>query len=295
VPVAADAAAWREPAWTPHGPRFDSEPRLHRALAETASRCGAGVLLHGLGADQLLRAPRFLAGELMAAGRPRAAARFAADRRHDRQLGTELAALAARPFPRPLGWTAYLAVARPDLSEPVSPVLTDAGAAAARQWLADTVLTTRARHARGSRSWAVASAVDSLFPADPLESATELAEAAPFFTPSVAASGWSIPVTDRYAETLPTPYFRSKALILGLLPGSAQSPLVGHRQRSYLAFSRYWQREGGQAPRLEALGLVRPGWLARCRSAFDAAMVHACEHWVTGAEERGAEPDLEGL
>jgi asparagine synthase (glutamine-hydrolysing) len=299
LPVDPAAPGWAEPAWTPHGPRFDSEPRQHTALAETASRAGAGVLLHGLGADQLLRAPRFLTGELLAAGRPSAAARFLADRRGDRELRGELAALPARSRPLSLatapGATAYLAFARRDLCEDVAPVLTPAAARAARQWLAGAAAGLRAGHARERRSWATAAAVDALFPADPLEPSTGLPEIAPFFTPAVAASAWRIRVTDRYDQTLPTAYFRSKALVLGLLPGQVQQALIGRRQRSYRAFSRYWQAEGGSAPRLEELGLVRPDWLTHCRSAFDAAMVHACERWVTGAEQRGAAPAGDGL
>ncbi|MGI8450463.1 MAG: asparagine synthase-related protein [Streptosporangiaceae bacterium] len=289
------AARWPEPAWTPLGPRFDAEPRLHRALAETARGAGAGVLLHGHGADQMLRSPRFMTGELMAARRPAAAARYAADRRASRELGAEGAALAARAMRAAPGATAYLTFARKDLAEPASPVLTAAAAAAARQWLAGTVTSLRADHARRGRSWATAGAVDALFPIDALDPSTELPEPAPFLAPPVAASAWRIRLTKRYGETLPTPYFRAKSLVLGLMPGQVQQALVGHRQRGYLAYSRYWQAAGTQAPRLEALGLVRPGWLAHCRSAFDAAMVHACENWVTGAEERGAEPDGQGL
>jgi hypothetical protein len=294
--VAEDQAdGWPEPAWTPLGPRFDAEPRLHRALAETARDSGAGVLLHGLGADQLLRAPRFMTGELTAVGRPRAAARYAADRRASGELGAEAAALAARVLSATQCATAYLMFARRDLTEPTSPVLTGPAAAAARQWLADAVTSIRSEHAQRGRSWATASAVDALFPIDALDQSTELAEPAPFLTSPVAASAWRIPLTERYGDTLPTPYFRAKSLVLGLLPGHVQRALVGHRQRGYLAYSRYWQAAGGDAPRLEALGLVRPGWLAHCRSAFDAAMVHACESWVAGAEERGAEADEERL
>jgi Asparagine synthase len=289
------ATGWPEPAWTPLGPRFDAEPRLHRALAETARDRGAGVLLHGLGADQLLRTPRFLTGALIAARRPGAAARYAADRRASGELGAELAALAARALPAAQCATAYLMFARKDLAEPVSPVLTGPAAAAARQWLAGTVTSLRSGHAQRGRSWATASAVDALFPIDALDPSTELPEPAPFLASLVAASAWSIPLTRRYEETLPAPYFRAKSLVLGLLPAHAQRALVDHRQRGYLAYSRYWRAAGAAAPRLETLGLIRPGWLAHCRSAFDVAMVHACETWVAGAEKRGAEPDEERL
>jgi hypothetical protein len=290
VTVDGPAERWPEPSWAPAGPRFDAEPRLHRAIAETAMRHGAQVLLHGLGADQLIKAPRFLAAELLLAGRPRAAAGFAADRRRDGGLPAELAALAARALRPPARAAAYLAFARRDLADSVSPVLTEAAAVHARRWLAGAVRRVRADHARSGRSWAAAEAIDALFPIDMLDQSTGLPERAPFLTPPVAASAWRIPLTDRYRHTLPSPYFRAKALVLSLLPDRVQQALVPHRQRGYHSYSAYWQAAGDTAPRLTALGLVRPDWRERCRSAFDAAMVHACERWVTGAEEHGAQP-----
>jgi asparagine synthetase B (glutamine-hydrolysing) len=291
--VRPEPARWPEPAWDPGGPRFDSEPRYHRAMAELARERGAQVLLHGIGADQLLRAPGYLAPDLIWAGRPKDAWLYLAGRRAmaRRSLPPELVPLV---MPRLAGRSVaqlYHALSSPyPPGEGVSGVLAGRWRDVAHQWLADFERAALRWHLERRWSWSHAAGWDQLFPVDHLVAATDLPETGPFQHPGFVAYALRLPLPERFSARHPTPYLREKCLILRLLPAEAETALPQSRLRGYQAFQSYWEMTGGDAPYLCELGLIRPDWRRYCRDAFELQMVNACEHWAAQARERGAGP-----
>lgn len=293
VLVRPEPMRWPEPAWDPGGPRFDSEPRYHRAMSELARERGAQVMLHGLGADQLLRAPGYLGPDLIRAGRFRDARRYLAGRRAMARR-SPLAEIVPLVVPRLAFRSAaqlYHALSSPYAAgEGVAAVLADDWQAVAQKWLAGFERDGLRWHLQRRWRWSLAASHDQMFPFDHLPPSTELPEVSPFLRPGFAAYALGLPPAVRFGGPGPTPYLREKWLVLGLLPPGVRTVLPHRRLRGYQAFESYWKTVGGDAPCLRELGLVPGDWHRRCRDAFELQMVNACEHWVAQATQRGASP-----
>ncbi|URN07333.1 hypothetical protein LUW74_31025 [Actinomadura madurae] len=63
--VAAVPGRWPEPEWSEHGPRFELVPRFRSGTAIVAAEAGAEILLHGTGGERLLRATPYLAARYL--------------------------------------------------------------------------------------------------------------------------------------------------------------------------------------------------------------------------------------
>jgi asparagine synthetase B (glutamine-hydrolysing) len=292
VRVRPEPTKWGEPDWHPVGPCLDATPRYHRAVSELAHRGGAQVLLHGTGADQLLRAPSYLAPDLIRSGRLAEAGQYLAGRwkLDHRSPIAELMPLMVPRLRTVSTARLYHVLSCPyPPGQQVSGVLAGPWPEAARNWLSELERASLRQHLQRRWSWSRAACWEQMFPADRLVPATDLPEHSPFRQPDFVAYGLGLPPPARFSGTGPTPQRREKYLVLRLLPAEIRNVLPPGTLPGYRGFEAYWKTVGGDAPLLRELGLVPADWRRRCRDAFDLRMVSACETWVRQACERGAE------
>lgn len=283
----ADPARWPEPEWCWHGPRLDAWPRYRFAIAQTAADAGAGVLLHGTGADELLTAPPHLAAALRRVQGSAAARRYRAARREREH--SELDRLASAVFARrPAARTGgpYWAVSWPNLTRPIPHTLTAPMRAAAAGW-AQTHRSESLRAAGQHADWAQAAAMHALFPRDLLTPAGPLPERFPFLDPAFARYAYHLPLTARVGHRYPTAYLNHKHLVARLLPDRVLAALPHRRLSAYRAYNAYWRRVPQAAPLGSQAGLLAPDWSEQCQDAFDRALVLSTEAWLRGAERPG--------
>ena len=288
--VSEDLSAQAEPAWSPWGPRFFSVPQEHRALADTAQEAGAEVLLTGAGADQLLRSPAGQFPSLLAGGRLRDATRYVADARDgERGLLTELLAVRGLRSARHVALFMALCVlpryrrcAGPDL-------LADRYRAQAGQWFSGFVQAQADHHRLQGWSLPRALLFELVYPHEMPAAAAELPERSPFWDRQFADWAWQLPPACRYGQAPRSGYLRDKHLVGTLIP-PALGPLLPRRSmRSVLSLGRYWAHRARTPRLLTEFGILRGDWQARASSLYDVQMVNACEDWLLGAVERGAQ------
>lgn len=289
--VAAQPERWPEPQWCWHGPRFDAWPRYRRGIAETAQEAGAEVLLHGTGADELLTAPPHLLGPLIRARGWRAGRAYLRERRSWGVTEVEQVLPLMLPGLRTARRRqAYWQLTWPRLVEDAGPqTLTPRMRAfAMRSIEAHRVESLRASLNSGRLSWAQAAAMHTMFPRDLLTPAGTIPEQFPFLDKDFAAYAYHIPLTERFGTRFRTAYLNSKTLIADLLPPEAIAVLPEWRLRAYTAYQQYWSQQPDDAAAAIDCGLVVPEWSARCRDAFDRALVLSAQAWLIGAAAHGA-------
>jgi asparagine synthetase B (glutamine-hydrolysing) len=277
--VVVDAAPSRypEPPWSVQGPRFDAWPRYHAAMVAEAQSSGAGVLLHGSGADQFLGSVPFARGER----EPGTTAEVPAVVRA-LSHGRIRSAMRARLY-----WASVWPGFATDRG---APVLRENWQPALLRWLNDFQDAHLELLLRARPTWAQASLLNRVFPYDHLPPVGSLPEPAPFLDPELARYAYHLPMGSRFGARHPNAYLRSKGLVADLLPAGVEAVLAPRRQRCYQAYRQYWQAVTTDAPLLVELGLVHPDWQRRCRDTFDLSMVMNVEAWVRHAVDDGATP-----
>ncbi|MFE6461491.1 asparagine synthase-related protein [Streptomyces cinereoruber] len=286
-----DGRARAVPLWSPLGPRLDALPELNAAVAERAASRGAGVLLSGDGADEALGVPRFAARAVAAVHGVTGAARYLRDAaRSDPGLAGEAAsAVASLLLPRQRA-EVYWAVNWPDWCVPTAPaVLAEPYRTRATLWARRWVAQAVADHAAAGRSWAQADALDAFYPHEVIRPAGAVAEGSPFLTEGFLRAAFALPLGARYGPRLPTPYWRSKALVLSLLPRDRWKALPARKQYVRSALAQTAARFDPLAvPLAIDAGLIEPDQLARETDTAVLLAVHAIERWLHGAIEKGA-------
>ncbi|MET9607096.1 asparagine synthase-related protein [Streptomyces sp. NPDC006512] len=291
--IAVDPERHRaEPQWSPTGPRLDAAPEINAGLAALAADLGVGVLLSGVGSDELLAVPRYATAEIARRYGMRAALRYLRDVGHAGPgAAGEAAALLARVAPASISGRAYWATNWPEWTNPTA---SDVLAAPYRQYASDwgrAWVEGRIRdHARREHSWAQADAFDAFWPHEVIGSAGQVREASPFLTEEFLTAAFAIPLAARYRPDLPTAYWRCKSLVLSLMPAHVQPALP--RQKSY--FTAALAGEAAQldagAPLLAAeCGLIDRARLAQETDTALLLAVSAVEQWLIGAERIGAQ------
>ncbi|MEW1640408.1 asparagine synthase-related protein [Streptomyces sp. NPDC093801] len=291
--VAVDPERHRAaPPWSPTGPRLDAAPETNAGLSALAADLGVGVLLSGVGSDELLGVPRYATAEIAHHHGARAALRYLRDvGRAGPGVAGEAAAILARAFPASVSGQAYWATNWPEWAKPTaSEVLAEPYRQHATDWGRAWVERRIANHARRQRSWAQADAFDAFWPHEVIGAAGQVREASPFLTEGFLAAAFAVPLAARYRPDLPTAYWRCKSLVLSLMPDQVLSALP--RQKSYFTAAL-----AGEAAHLDAsapLLTVECGLIDRARLAkeTDTAMllaVSAVEQWLIGAEQIGAQ------
>lgn len=290
--VSPDLGRWPEPAWSPHGPRCDSEPRYHFGVAATAAEAGADVLLHGTGADELVTSPSFLAAELLRHHGFAAARSYLKDRGYS-EAEQFIAVLCGRmQNPRTANW--YWSMRWPGRAPGHgTATLTAAARAATDQWAASHREESLRVAIDQRATWAQATALHMLFPRDLLLAATDLPERFPFLEPDFARYTYHIPLHRRHRTTGESGYQNSKALVMELLPPQLHSLVPSWRLRGIESYKQYWNAMAPDASTGVDLGLVQPDWSDRCGDAFDRAMVLSVEAWLRGALGVGGTPLLD--
>lgn len=278
-----------QPRWFAAGPRLDALPSVNAAAAELAARRGAEVLLSGDGADELFAVPRFAASKLARRCGVRAAARYVVDTAGSSPgwLG-ELAAPAARLLPPQGRARAYWAMNWPELCEPAAPnVLAERWRHEVTCWARSWVDQQIGGHAAACRDWSAADAHDAFWPHDALPSAGCLPEMSPYLHPDFLPIALGFPLTDRYDAALPTPYWRAKAAVVSLLPGTCQAVLP-RRKQYFTAALADAVRSPIRADQSVAAGLLDPRALRVEHDVGTKMTVRAVEVWLDGALEAGA-------
>lgn len=294
--------SWRhlpEPGWSPNGPRIDYYTRLHRLLVEEAVAAGAGVMLTGVGGDEVLAAWQFMTPSLIARRRWRDLHAYeqgmVAGGSTTEVLG-EAAALAVHPLRGERAFDLYSALAYASFLTPLSrPVLTPRYApvvrAAATAWLRARADLFAAR----KQTWAEASLWDSVYPlayaAHPAGSS--LVEASPFLEPDFVQWSLGLPLVERFRRTDGPMYHWYKALQLRLLPASYRAVAPTYKQ-SYSHIFRQYQLDVLPddelvLTELGLLGRLDKRDLGRIHSRLPAALRNV-EVWVRGALAAGAQP-----
>ncbi len=280
-----------DPCWHPGGPRNDAMPRLNRAIADVAATAGAEVLLSGDGADELLGAVRYLFPQFLRSGKWHTALSYLRDLVAGggrRRLETEVLAMTASLFPARWSSWLYWATNWPELCTIQAPtVLSERFQSHVEGWAKSWVQQILAFHSRHHHAWAVADAWDAVFPSDVIPPAGRIPEQDPFMTPSFTQYAMSLPLVDRYAASLSTPYHRSKSLVIQLYPHHVHAVLPSTKQIFSRSFETY-QQHSLNVERCIAYGLICKKHLDTCRDASLLRTVQAIEQWIIGAEQRGA-------
>ncbi|MFE1960098.1 asparagine synthase-related protein [Streptomyces sp. NPDC059479] len=278
-----------EPVWSPVGPRLDALPEVNAASAVRAADLGAGVLLSGDGADELLGIPRFATSAVARRRGLKAAGRYAADVASSGPgLPGELTALAARLLPRKARTRAYWAANWTAWADPVAPaVLAEPYRQLATDWGRRWVDARIAAHAEADRSWSEADAYDAVFPREAILPSGLLPEGSPFLTERFLAAALALPVGDRYDPGLPTAYLRCKAQVVRLLPRHALGVLPRRKQYFNTALARQ-ALTGRTAPVCAEAGLIDRAALAVETDPAVLLVVAALERWLVGALRHGA-------
>lgn len=280
-----------QPMWSPVGPRLDALPEVNAALSETADRLGVGMLLSGVGSDELLGVPRYATAQIARRYGPGAAWRYLRDVGHSGP-GTagETAAILARLTPAGVSARAYWAVNWPEWTAPTaSPALAEPYRSHATAWGRSWVERRVSEHVAGGRSWADADAFDAFWPHEVIGPAGPVPEASPFLTEGFLSAAFAVPVAARYRPDAPTAYWRCKWLVLSLMPRRALPVLP--RRKSY--FTAALAREAAVLDPSAPLLAVECGLIDRAAltgekdTAFLLALA-AVEQWLLGAVERGA-------
>jgi asparagine synthetase B (glutamine-hydrolysing) len=280
-----------EPDWHPLGPRPDSMPRFSRALNDFATGVSAGILLSGMGADELFSAQKFLTGRLLRRGRLRALRRYWAD--SVLYFGAFFAVgeglgLCHRLF-RPLNsFQMYQAFNWPVEMSPcqlLQPAYREFAEAWSRAWLFN-----RFELFRQQASWTLADAWDTMFPIDRIPPAGEIPDRTPFLEPEFATFAMGIPIESRYSHLGVVPYHRFKALVLELLRDVDQAALPTYKQMYGRAMEKYWRavfpENGGL---LTELGILQPvSTEDYFRDPRIPRLICALHYWIKGALDAGA-------
>lgn len=294
--VGTDPRQLPPPNWSPSGPGREALPRAFAALVERAATLGAGVVLTGSGADELLQATPFLSAAQIRAGRWQAAWRYAADEAlyGGAVVGlAQLLAMVAPQFPARTSFALYLAAHYPDVRNAFpGDVVADQYRPYALRHYRTWLDRWRERFVAQGRDWVVAAAWDCVFGCDMLESIGPVPQRSPFLEPDFAAYALAIPLHERYTPKHRLPYHRYKRLVLSLYPRRLWPLLPDHKHLYRTAIPEYavrllrgrrlWCRELGLVRDLPDETLVANPGIA-CRLA-------ALEEWIDGAIERGASP-----
>lgn len=277
-----------EPAWSPHGPRPDALPVVNATVARLAAEAGAGVLLSGDGADELLAVPRFATAQVLQRFGIRGARRYLADMAQSGPaICGELLAMASHALPVAARTRLYWAANWPEWSPPaVSDVLAEPLREAARAWARDWVDATLRAHATARRSWASADAFDAWWPRNYRPPTGFLPEASPFLHPDVVAAAVALPLATRYHPAGVTAYQRSKAHVIELFP-PALRPGLPDRKRTYRAALAASVARRSATPIAETIGLLDPDAVARETDPATRMTVAAVESWLSGAVTAG--------
>ncbi len=294
--VETDPRRLPPPDWSPSGPRQEALPRAFDALVERVDTLGAGVLLTGSGADELLQASPFLTAAQLRARRWQAAWRYAADEAlyGGAVMGlAQLLAVVAPRLPPRSSFALYLAAHYPDVREAFpGDVVADRYRAYALQHYRAWLDRWRERFIGQRGDWVVAAAWDCVFGCDMLEPIGPVPQRSPFLEPDFARYALAIPLHERYTPEHRLPYHRYKRLVLSLYPPRLWPLLPEHKHLYRKAIPEYairllrgrrlWCRELGLVRDLPDEALVaNPG--VACQLA-------ALEEWIDGAIERGAGP-----
>jgi Asparagine synthase len=277
-----------QPAWSPHGPRMDALPHVNASIANLAADAGAGVLLSGNGADELMAVPRYAAVDVCSAVGPRAALRYLADMATAAYgVAGELAAIAARLIPARQRARAYVAATWPDWCRPTaSPVVQsrwhDDSLAWARAWV-DTVLDA---HAAAGRTWAQCDAVDAWWPRAYLPAAGPIPEASPFCDENFVGAARSLPLGRRYNPSADSTYHRVKGGVTDLFPSRIR-PALPRTKRYYATALQKAFTDDIRAPIAAEIGLIDPSALAMTTDTATRMMAAAVETWLAGAVNAG--------
>jgi asparagine synthase (glutamine-hydrolysing) len=302
-----DPAAFRAPEWSPAGPRADAMPRLNTAIVDHAERVGAGVVLNGCGADEVLQAPPFLTRALLRAWRLRDTWRYVADETRYGGFQSFLAQAASTIGPwLPLreSYALYQSFNAFDLTDPApAGVLGERYVPYARQWHRSWLAERMELFKRQGCDWLAAAAWESVFSGDMLMSIGAVPQRSPFLEPEFASWALGIPFPDRYSHTSPLPYHRYKPLAIRLFPAEARPSLPVYKQLFRAALPAHAAKtlahitERRHKLHCSEYRLVNTSdERVLAKDARILLRVVALEEWIDGALERGAmaadEPEI---
>lgn len=283
------------PPWSPYGPRPDALPTINATVAALAGDAGAGILLSGDGADELLATPRFAATQISRRFGVRGACRYLADMATSGPgaLG-ELTAMACQVVPTSTRMRMYWAANWPEWSPPVvSHVLAAPRRDAAAAWACHWVNQTLRNHVAARRSWADADAFDAWWPRAYRPPAGLVPEASPFLHDDVVAAALAVPLAARYAPTGRSVYHRVKAQVVELFP-PAMRPLLPDRKQTYQSALATAVAGPCATPIAADIGLLDPDMIARETDTATRMTAVAVESWLAGASTAGIRIRLAG-
>jgi len=278
--------------WSPVGPRFDAMPTLNRRCSDLAASCGAGALLTGSGADEVLMCARFTALALVRARRFRAARALLCDiALYDGAKGVigELLGLASAHLAAGVSFDALYALLWAEADDPVPGNLVaesfvDGVRAYHRSWLeGQRALVERHRH-----DWPAVAATAAIYPRPFIPDPTEFSVLSPFAEPDFVGVAQRLPLAARYDPTRGCAYHRLKAPVLGLLP--PDRPLPTAKQTYAGALDAHAEQLLATPPRMcLMLGLIGTDWRQAVASDQRLGLtLAAVEQWLDQAARRGA-------
>jgi asparagine synthase (glutamine-hydrolysing) len=274
-----------EPPWTPYGPRLEALPAVNATIAAHAEAAGAGVVLSGNGADELCAVPNFGVRHVATRHGWRAGAQYVRDIRATGLTG-HLAGALSPWLPSSVRARLYWSTAWPEWCNPgISRIVGQQFRDGAIAWSRSFVDISIDEHARLRDSWAEMDAHDAWWPRAFHPPAGNLPAGSPFCDDAVINAIAGLPLADRYAPALPSPYQRVKGLVVSLFPERLRPALP--------RMKRYYSRALAEAvaapipvPHAQTIGLIDQVELDGSTCVATRLTATAVEDWLAGAALR---------
>lgn len=285
-----------DPEWSPRGPRSECHTGMWNRLYRLCERLPGSVVVTGEGGDEALAAWNFGTRSLLDARRcPDLRRYLAAFLRHETvvEAVAEVTSLGERALPRRTSFRLYMAMAWPDVLNPIpgdiirAPVR-DAVAEAHETWLRERFDV----FCEQRQSWVEAMYYDQVYPfvydAHPLDGPVPFRS--PYCDPGFLHFAGGLPWQVRFDARTARPYHWYKALQLWLIPKPVVPHVPTYKMRYESEIDRHLRQVGHHGSlMLHELGVLRYTDFVRLESAhgFLPLAVRNAEMWLRGAVERG--------
>lgn len=287
--IDADPSAHPEPAWNAAGPNLSGTPRLNRAASDLARERGAGVLLTGVGGDELLLATDYSAWVLLQRTRFRDLIRYLRDVGDGDgiRLVQEVVAVVAGLLPERLSFQLYLSASWGALSLLAPPqVLAERWREHVRAWSVRWLRDRLEAFVACGKTWSLVDLEWRVYGFQGTARSGEIPERSPFLEPSFAGYALSLPQETLYSRRGGSSYHRFKARTVALLPASFRQTLPRTKQTFDRALATYAAKTfPGRSPFLGELGVIDTPVEWPMADARIPHLVGALDRWVTQARD----------
>lgn len=290
VHVVDDRDTLGDPDWHIDGPRLDAAPHLNDAISKVARSLGVTKVFTGAGSDEILGATRFLLVRYLTRFRLGDFTAYWRDSigRTKSAIWREIWPLVWPALPRRLRVQAYYAMLADMVVDFVPEIVATPFRPAVETWSAEWVQRRVSEQSTRRKSLAELEAWEAVDPiAAPYMGTVEISWCHPFMSKPVVDAIGSIGLVNRYDGSMPTEYWRRKALVLKLFRSKDAPDSLPRSKQTFSGWMSETQRSVGDAETLADLGIVKD---SRISTLGDPMLVHrlsSLEAWCAGAVSKG--------